>query len=207
MYCFCCSHFVEQSFPFSISSLLLRVIQPLPFVTVKRRIMGIIGVMDPINFEYLENFLWPTEKGSEDKKENKTLLIDFSGRFISKYKRTDWHKVLKLIKSVGMKQSYLTLISIVNRYPFTELTFQHFNTSVFSVQFKIDLILRVKFPQSKIRSRYTFSLVWFPLSAWQSWHSHFIWCWGTQHQHVTETRVSITYVWKIIQFMILLKPL
>ena len=92
--------------------------------------MGIIGVMDPINFEYLENFLWPTEKGSEDKKENKTLLNDFPGRFISKYKRTDWHKVLKLIKSVGMKQSYLTLISIVNRYPFTELTFQHFNTSL-----------------------------------------------------------------------------
>ena len=72
-----CSHFVEQSFPFSISSLLLRVIQPLPFVTVKRRIMGIIGVMDPINFEYLENFLWPTKKGLEDKKENKTLLNVF----------------------------------------------------------------------------------------------------------------------------------
>ena len=81
--------------------------------------MGIIGVMDPINFEYLENFLWPTEKGLEDKKENKTLLGDFSGPFNSKDKRTDWHKVLKLIKSVGMKQSYLTLISIVNRFPFT----------------------------------------------------------------------------------------
>ena len=39
--------------------------------------MGIIGVMDPINFEYLENFLWPTEKGLEDKKENKTLLNVF----------------------------------------------------------------------------------------------------------------------------------
>lgn len=51
--------------------------------------MGIIGVMDPINFEYLENFLWPTEKGLEDKKENKTLLGDFSGLFNSKDKRTD----------------------------------------------------------------------------------------------------------------------
>ena len=39
--------------------------------------MGIIGVMDPINFEYLENFLWPTKKGLEDKKENKTLLNVF----------------------------------------------------------------------------------------------------------------------------------
>ena len=47
--------------------------------------MGIIGVMDPINFEYLENFLWPTEKGLEDKKENRTLLGDFSGLF--KFKR------------------------------------------------------------------------------------------------------------------------
>ena len=41
--------------------------------------------MDPINFEYLENFLWPTEKGLEDKKENKTLPV-FSGRFIQKTK-------------------------------------------------------------------------------------------------------------------------
>ena len=52
--------------------------------------MGIIGVMDPINFEYLENFLWPTKKGLEDKKENKTLLnVFFSGPFNSKDKRTD----------------------------------------------------------------------------------------------------------------------
>ena len=205
MYCVC-SHFVEQSFPFSISSLLLRVIQPLPFVTVKRRIMGIIGVMDPINFEYLENFLWPTEKGSEDKKENKTLLNDFSGRFISKDKRTDWHKVLKLIKSVGMKQSYLTLISIVNRYPFTELTFQHFNTSVFSVKFKIDLISRVKFPQSKIRSRYIFPCLVSPslpdnpdiLILFDA-EARNITC----RKHVSALNMFVN----IIQFMILLKPL
>ena len=40
-----------------------------------------------------------------------------------------------------------------------------------------------------------FSLVWFPPQPLTSWHSHFIWCRGTQH-HVPGTRAPVTYVWK-----------